>query len=243
MLSPAPVSGANAPEEPGGGGPQVLEVQARGDESFYGELQEPGAEIADPLESWNRLMFSFNDKLYFWVFEPVARGYGHVVPEGGRIAVSNFFHNVLVPVRLANAILQGKMARAGVELARFGYNTTIGVIGFFDAAKRDLNLERNDEDLRQTLGTYGLGHGLFILWPFLGPSSLRDTVGLIGDSLLNPVNYIRDGGTLIAVRAFDHVNGLSLRLGEYEEMKAAAIDPYTALRDAYAQYMKAQIEK
>ena len=99
------------------------------------------------------------------------------------------------------------------------------------------------EDFRQTLGSYGIGNGFYILWPFLGPSSLRDTVGLVGDSFLNPVNYIRDGATLIGVRVFNQVNDLSLHLGEYEDMKAAALDPYTALRDAYAQYMKAHIEK
>ena len=195
------------------------------------------------LTPGNRMMFLFNDKVYFWVFEPIARGYGRVVPHGGRVAVSNFFHNAMVPVRVVNDVLQWKMNRAGIELVRFGYNSTVGVLGFFDAAKRDLSFEKNDEDLRQTLGSYGIGHGFYIVWPFLGPSSLRDTVGLMGDAFLTPVNYIRDGGTYVGVRALDYVNDLSLRLGEYEDMKAAALDPYTALRDAYAQYMKAQIEK
>ncbi len=243
FFSPAPVSADNPGFEPGQGNSLALDEQASGDDSIYQEPEVPGVEIADPLEPWNRMMFSFNDKVYFWMFEPIARGYAHVVPKGGRVAVDNFFHNVLVPVRLVNAVLQWKMGRAGIELVRFGYNSTIGVLGFFDAAKRDLSFERNDEDFRQTLGSYGIGNGFYILWPFLGPSSLRDTVGLVGDSFLNPVNYIRDGATLIGVRVFNQVNDLSLHLGEYEDMKAAALDPYTALRDAYAQYMKAHIEK
>ena len=243
FFSPAPVSADNPGFEPGQANVLAQDEQESDDDPLYQDPEVPGVEIADPLEPWNRMMFSFNDKAYFWVFEPIARGYARVVPEGGRVAVSNFFHNALVPVRVVNDVLQWKVKRAGIELARFGYNSTIGVIGFFDAAKRDLSLERNDEDLRQTLGSYGIGHGLYILWPFLGPSSLRDTVGFVGDGFLNPVNYIRDGGTVVGVRALDFVNGLSLRLGEYEDMKAAALDPYTALRDAYGQYMKAQIEK
>ncbi|MDX1763302.1 MAG: VacJ family lipoprotein [bacterium] len=243
LVSPISVWAEDRGYEPGPVDAEPLKDQEPWDQPFGQEPEVPGVEIADPLEPWNRMMFAFNDKAYFWFFEPIARGYGRVVPRGGRVAVSNFFHNALVPVRLVNAVLQWKGERAGIELVRFGYNSTIGVLGFFDAAKRDLNLERNDEDLRQTLGSYGIGHGLYILWPFLGPSSLRDTAGLVGDSFLNPVNYIRDGGAAVGVRMFDQVNALSLRLGEYEDMKAAALDPYTALRDAYAQYMKAQIEK
>jgi phospholipid-binding lipoprotein MlaA len=218
--------------------------EEQGDPYYEEEVDFPQeGSIADPLEPWNRAVYVFNDKAYFWFFKPVATGYARIIPEGGRVAVGNLFHNILVPIRLVNNLLQGRPGRAAIELGRFGYNTTVGLIGLFDAAKRDFGWARSNEDLRQTLGLYGLGNGFYIVWPFLGPSSLRDTVGLIGDSFLNPVNYISDSGTVIAVRIYQHVNDLSLRLGDYEDLKEAALDPYISLRDAYYQYVNAQIKK
>ncbi|HSA77899.1 MAG TPA: MlaA family lipoprotein [Nitrospirota bacterium] len=199
--------------------------------------------IADPIEPWNRAMFTFNDKLYFWVLKPVARGYNTVVPEPVRISVRNFFRNVAFPIRFVNCLLQGKLAGAGVELTRFVFNSTIGLAGFFDVATSRFELEPRKEDFGQTLGFYGMGGLMYIVWPFLGPSTVRDTVGFAGDTFLDPVNYIDPFEAAFGVHAYERINTTSLELGDYEEMKKSSLEPYIAIRDAYIQHRKGQIKK
>lgn len=207
---------------------------AHGGDSFREEEIPPA--VADPLEPVNRALFVFNDKAYFWVMKPVAQGYRAVVPEGIRVSVRNFFSNLAMPVRFVNNILQGKIRNGGVELARFAINTTAGIGGLFDPAGNDFHLGPRDEDLGQTFGMYGLGHGFYIVLPLLGPSSLRDAAGLAGDSFLDPVLYAGDAGLVVGAKALKFENELSLRIGDYEDLKSSAVDPYVALRDAYLQY-------
>lgn len=213
------------------------------DEERADEEVAAGAAIADPLEPWNRLMYHFNDRLYFWVLKPVARGYKAVVPEPARVSVKNFFSNIVMPVRFVNSLLQGKMKAAGNELARFGINSTVGVAGLFDVAKMHYGIEAQQEDLGQTFGHYGAGGGIYIVWPVLGPSTLRDTLGRVGDGFLNPVNYMTPLESQIAVRASEQVNDTSLQLGEYEDLKEASLEPYVAIKDAYIEYRREQIKK
>ena len=212
------------------------------DEDWEGE-DEAGAQIADPLEPLNRVFFHFNDKLYFWLLKPVARGYGWVVPEPGRVCVRNFFVNLLMPVRAVNCLLQGKFKGFGNELLRFFVNSTVGCFGFQDPAKTAMGIEMQDEDFGQTLGVYGLGPGVFITWPIFGPSSIRGTFGLVGDYFLDPVSYVNPTRRRIAIKAGDKVNGTSLRIGEYEDLKEAAIDPYVSVRDVYHQYRENKIKE
>ena len=197
---------------------------------------EPEAVVSDPLEPVNRFFFVFNDTLYFWVLKPVATGYGEVVPLGVRTSARNFFSNVATPVRLGNCLLQGKFEGAGTELLRFVINTTLGVGGLGDPAGTRFNLKGCNEDLGQTLGVYGLGQGFYIVWPVLGPSSVRDTLGDAGDSFLDPVLYLVPSlPARLGIEAFDRINEVSLTIGAYEALKKAALDPYVALRDAYLQ--------
>ncbi|MRR05538.1 MAG: VacJ family lipoprotein [Deltaproteobacteria bacterium] len=198
--------------------------------------------IADPIEPWNRVMFHFNDKLYFWGLKPLARGYNAVVPQPVRVSVRNFFRNVVMPVRFVNCLLQGKLKGAGIELTRFGINTVIGLAGFFDVAKSRFELSARNEDFGQTLGFYGMDGLMYIVWPFVGPSTVRDTIGFAGDSFLNPLNYIEPFEAEIAVQSYEKVNSLSLELGNYEEMKKASLEPYIAIRDAFIQYRTEQIK-
>ena len=123
-------------------------------------------------------------------------------------------------------------------------NTTVGVLGLGSPADNHPKLIRPDEeDLGQTLGKYGIGNGFYIVWPFIGPSTMRDTVGLAGDWFLNPVNYIDPQETSWAVGGFDKVNQTSFRIGDYESLKKAAIDPYVALRDVYIQFRTKKVLK
>jgi len=205
--------------------------------------ESPPPCLADPLEPLNRALFVFNDKAYYWVMKPVAQGYAAIVPETARVSVRNFFRNITMPVRFVNNLLQGKIRNSGVELLRFLINTTAGIGGLFDPAKNDWHIEPREEDLGQTLGKYGLGHGFYLVLPLLGPSSLRDTAGLAGDSFLDPVSYVDDDRIVIGAHVLKAENEVSLRIGEYEDLTKSAIDPYVAVRDAYSQYREKKVKE
>ena len=205
--------------------------------------EEEAATIPDPLEPFNRAMFVFNDKLYFWVLKPVAQGYKKVVPEAPRVGVKNFFRNLSFPIRFVSSLLQADFRGAAAEVGRFAVNTVWGVGGLLDpASSKQLNIPKNDADLGQTLGIYGLGQGFYIVLPILGPYSARDSIGIAGDYYLYPVSYITPWYDELAVRTYEEVNATSLRIGDYEFIKEAAIDPYVALRDAYSQYRQKKVE-
>ncbi len=207
------------------------------------EFEEQADTIPDPLEPLNRLFFIFNDKLYFWAYKPVASGYKIVVPEDLRLGVKNFFSNLTAPVRLFNCLLQANFKGAGNETIRFLLNSTLGLAGFLDPAKTELKIEKRDEDFGQTLGVWGIGPVFYIEWPILGASSLRDTFGYIGDLLLDPKTYlIRTVPVGVAVRTYDQINEASFRIGEYEDFKRNALDPYIAKREAYHQNRKHKIK-
>ena len=199
--------------------------------------------VADPIEPWNRAMFHFNDKFYFWVLKPVSKGFKKVVPRPARTGIKNFFTNITTPVRFVSCILQGKGKKAVFELTRFFINTTIGVLGFGNPAKNMPDLNPPPEDLGQTFGSYGIGNGFYIVWPFIGPSTLRDSVGLVGDAFLNPVSYVQPVEASIGVTGFKTVDKTSFHIGDYEDFKDAAIVPYEAFRDAYIQNRNKKIKE
>lgn len=199
--------------------------------------------IADPLEPWNRAMYTFNDRFYFWILKPVAQGYEKVIPQWGRVRVRNFFHNIAMPIRFVNCILQLKFHSAAKEVGRFVVNSTGGIGGLFDVLKNNPKARGSNEDLGQTLGTYGIGNGFYIVWPILGPSSARDTVGLVGDGFLDPENYVSPFWASVGVHAYEDVNYTSLHIGDYEDLKESALDPYVAIRNAYFQHRQSEIRK
>ncbi len=210
------------------------------DDEFDDEFDDGAGikSISDPLEPLNRLIFRFNDKVYFWVLKPAAKGYSAIVPEKGRVGVKRFFSNITSPVRIINSALQLKFDRAGTELARFCINTTVGVLGFTDPAKDRWGIRKYKEDFGQTLGRYGAGPGIFINLPFLGPSSIRDGIGLVADLYMDPLTYLPPDETWekIGVYAFRTVNNTSLEITLYDDLKKDALDPYSFIRDAWHQY-------
>jgi len=210
---------------------------------FAEDTEEEVVHVADPLSPWNRAMFNFNDKLYFWLLKPLSRGYRAVIPTPVRSGVKNFFHNITMPIRMVSCLLQGKGRAASAELSRFLINSTVGVLGFGNPAKRWPELNPSEEDLGQTFGSYGIGNGFYIVWPILGPSTLRDSIGMVGDSFLNPVSYVEPTETYLEIRAVETVNETSFKIGDYESLKEAAIDPYVALRNAYIQHRKKKVEE
>lgn len=200
--------------------------------------------ISDPLEPFNRAMFAFNDRLYFLVLKPVARAY-RVVPVPVRTSTRNFFANLRAPVRIVNSLLQLQLVDAGNELLRFGVNSTVGIVGLFDPARKHLGIRGKREDFGQTLGRYGVGHGFYIVVPMFGSTSLRDGTGLLLDGYyLDSVAYIVDNKWQYAgAIAFDGINTLSLDRDTYESIKRDALDPYVFIRDAYAQSRAAEVAR
>jgi phospholipid-binding lipoprotein MlaA len=214
------------------------------DAFFEEEFEAKHVQVADPLYIWNKGMYHINDKLYFWVLKPLARGYRAVAPDVFRNSVKNFFHNLMMPIRFVNCLLQGKGNEATSELTQFFINTTIGILGLGNPAGQYPELVVPDEeDLGQTFAKYGIGNGFYIVWPFLGPSTLRDSVGMLGDAFLYPVNYVTPQAAELGIRGVDVVNQTSFHIGEYEALKESSIDPYVAIRNSYLQYREKKIKQ
>jgi phospholipid-binding lipoprotein MlaA len=205
--------------------------------------EEDAALIADPLWPYNKLMFHINDNLYYGVLQPVGAAYKFLVPLPVRSGLKNFFTNLAFPVRFINCLLQGKGEAAEREIDRFAMNSVIGVLGFGNPAKQYPELALNEEDFGQTLGVWGAGHGVYIVWPVLGPSTLRETVGLVGDIIAAPTTYLLSSQASLALTAGRRVNTLSFHIGDYEALKDSAFDPYSAFRDAYLQLRAAKLAK
>jgi len=211
------------------------------EEMFPFDDEEEQFSVSDPLEPVNRGIFWFNDKLYFYLLKPVARGYRWAVPEPWRIAVQNVFSNLGSPIRIINSGLQGKFRDAGNEITRFFVNTTIGIGGLFDTAKDHFDIRKHDEDTGQTLGHYGIGPGIYLVLPILGPSNVRDAVGTFADSRMDLTYYLFDGWTYYGVKGYEKINALSLDKDTYESIKKEALDPYLFVRDAFMQYRENRI--
>lgn len=188
----------------------------------------------DPLEPLNRGIYQFNDGADRILFKPAAQIYRAVLPQIVRTGVSNFFSNLNDVIVALNNLLQGKLDLAASDLSRILVNSTIGLLGLYDTAT-DIGLEKHYEDFGQTLGYWGIGNGPYIVLPFVGPSSARDTVGWVGDLYTWPPTYLDSEGkrnTLIVVR-FISVRADLLEASRI--LETAALDPYEFVRDAYLQ--------
>ena len=204
--------------------------------------------VADPLYRWNKFWFGFNHIFFSNLMRPLAKGYAIVVPKPLRQGLTNAYQNFIFPIRFVNALLQLNFTKASREFGRFMLNTTLGFGGLLDVAKADPNLQPGNEDFGQTLGYWGLGDGIYIVWPFLGPSSLRDSFGLAGDAAANPLTWIFGPWAVYddynpwywsyIIKAGDVFNNLPNTLEAYDSVVGPAIDPYSAMKDAYIQYRR-----
>lgn len=195
------------------------------------------SETNDPLESYNRAMYAFNDTVDRVIIKPAAKGYDAVIPDPISKGISNFFSNLNEITIILNDLLQLKFGQAFHDTGRFVLNSTVGFAGIFDVAGY-AGYEKNDEDFGQTLGFWGIKPGPYVVLPFFGPRNVRDTVGLVGDIYTDPVTYVEDNGArnaLIITRAVDHrANLLSIE----KVLDEAATDEYSYVRDAYLQRRK-----
>ncbi|TVM00063.1 MAG: VacJ family lipoprotein [Candidatus Brocadia sp. WS118] len=204
--------------------------------------------VKDTLQPFNRAMFTFNDKAFRYFFKPIYTGYNSMIPVQARVSVRNFYTNIRMPVRFFNCLFQSNFKGAGTEMLRFVINSTVGVAGFLDPAKSKFHLERQERDFGQTLGKYKMESGTYIVWPFIGPSNTRDTIGLVGDTVLDPITWVSyfflKPIESIGNYTYESVNDLSVDTGDtYESVTKPAIDPYIALQDAYLQNRMKRIKE
>jgi phospholipid-binding lipoprotein MlaA len=185
----------------------------------------------DPWEGVNRAIFRFNDTVDTYALKPIAQGYEFITPQFLEDGIHNMFKNVGEVTNFANDVLQAKPAAAGVDTARLIFNTTFGLLGFFDVGTK-MGLQRNDEDFGQTLGHWGVSSGPFVMLPLFGPSTVRDAVAKYPDTYTQPWRYI------------DHVPTRNTALGvSLVDTRASLLsaeklingDKYIFIRNAYLQ--------
>ena len=213
--------------------------------TLIAQLSTNEDDVNDPLESVNRVIFGFNEIVYEFLLTPVATTYNTVLHETVRSGVSNAIDNISSPVTLVNDILQFELDRALTTIARFVVNTIAGIGGIADVAS-SIGLEEHSEDFGQTLGSYGVGEGLYLVLPLLGPSNPRDAIGdLVVDPYFDPLglylsNTDRDaaGYARTGVSAVSEFAGL---MGELSQIKRTSVDYYAAIRSLYRQKRVAEI--
>lgn len=213
------------------------QVSAEDDLDIYTTL----AEVADPLQPVNRVMFWINHQLYAYALKPVSKTYEFLMPEKGREAIYNAFENIKFPVRLANHLLQAHFDLAGKETGAFLVNSTLGIGGLGRPARHmPLFADLPDTDTAQTFARWGIPNGCYLVLPLLGPTTLRDGVGLAGDYALNPITWCGfiwgDLVWYIAIPAANTMRVLPVQLEIYDAATKESIDRYLAARAAYIQY-------
>jgi len=207
------------------------------------DLSALGVEaISDPIEPVNRVIFAFNDAVDIMIFRPIAAIYGFLAPDVVKSAVRRVFDNLNQPVVFANDLLQLDIVDAGVTVGRFAINSTAGVLGIFDVAQV-VGLEPHQADFGQTLHSYGLGAGPYIVLPLLGPNSTRDAVGDGVDVFLQPLTYILESEVNLAISGTKAIVQRETLLKPLDDLRASSVDYYAALRAAYYQNRSAGLRK
>lgn len=199
-----------------------------------------GGNPKDPLEGYNRAMFAFNEGVDKYALKPVAQGYETVVPLPGRTGISNFFGNIGDVWIGVNNLLQGKPVNAASDIGRVLVNSTLGIGGLFDVAT-EMGLEKHDEDFGQTLGRWGVGDGAYIVWPIIGPRTLRDSGGFVVDAFADPVPYISNVRVRNSLYATRFVDTRASFLPAEKAINEASLDKYAYIRDAYLQRRRSLI--
>ncbi len=243
----APVAHADAVSsgaEPAPAHPAVIEDGSL--DALYSD--EPGVDrvaLSDPLENVNRSLFAFNEFVDRWAFRPLVRGYQFLVPEPARHCVHHAFDNLNTPVVVVNDLLQLRLRDAAETAGDFLLDTAFGAGGLFEAGEH-AGLERRPADFGQTLGRFGVAPGPYLVIPFLGPSTLRDSFGDIVDQAMHPLTYLIGPGQRIFVGSvLSGSSGLATLEANYEQLVAlreSSVDFYAAMRSAYMQNREAMIQ-
>ncbi|HFD79626.1 MAG TPA: VacJ family lipoprotein [Gammaproteobacteria bacterium] len=203
-------------------------------------VRSPQQEASDPLEPFNRFVYMFNDVLDRTVMKPVARRYQKYVPPPARTGVRNFFNNLYEPITVVNNTLQGKPGEAAGDLMRFGFNSVFGVFGLVDVST-DWGLPHHVEDFGQTFAVWGFGEGWYLMLPLLGPSNVRDGIGLLPEYKLSLLSNNTSGTTRYAAYALKFVSKRADLLSATNVLETSSLDEYVQVREAYRQQRWNQI--
>lgn len=217
------------------------------DEAFFEEELEDVVEIYDPIEPVNRVIFKFNDFFVMNVMKPVSKGYTAVTTKTIRQGAHNVFYNLRYPVRVSGNLLQWRFDGAWRETRRFALNSTAGLAGVLDLASETEGLEKiPNEDVAQAFAAWGIPNGPYLVIPFIGPTTARDGLGLIGDAAVHPFTepftVIDDWEWRMAYVASDVVAHSEALINGYENMKGSAVDPYSSVKNGYFQFRRSQVE-
>lgn len=194
----------------------------------------------DPWEGFNRGVYSFNETMDSFIFDPVSKVYDFITPDPIDNGVSNFFSNIGQLPAIANSILQFKFEQAANDSVRFFINSTFGLLGFFDILGSDL--PSSDEDFGQTLAHWGVGPGPYLVAPFFGPTTVRDATGFAVDGIaLNPVSHIDNDLTRAGLLSLNFVDVKSDLLSAGDLIGEAAVDEYEFIKNAYFERRASQI--
>ena len=209
--------------------------------STESDLMLPGAGLSsnifyrfnqevDPLEAFNRGAFAINGFLIPYVLQPISWTLSAIIPKYGREGISRMDVNIQMPTRLINSLLQAKFEKAGIVLARFCVNTTVGIVGFYDVADPWFGLKPYNTNFGATFKYWGIGPGFYIVMPVEGSTSLRDGIGMIGDYWTNPLTYIPPYTLLNpiswGIKTFFGVNKMSLNINGFEKVYDTNYDAY-----------------
>ncbi|WP_372695374.1 VacJ family lipoprotein [Immundisolibacter sp.] len=216
-------------------------AQSDADDDFAEWEQEITPQISDPFERINRGVFWFNDQADRFVIKPVAKGYDWLLPQPVKRGVSNVFDNLFTPVVAVSDLLQGKFQHSAEDVGRFVVNSTVGVVGIFDVAT-GWGLEKRHEDIGQAFGAWGIGTGPYLVLPILGPSNVRDGVGLVGNYFLQPQHHIADDETRWGVTILGGIDARYRLLDASTVLEQAALDRYAFVRSSYMQYRQNLVE-
>jgi phospholipid-binding lipoprotein MlaA len=212
------------------------------EDTGHDRISADDGEVYDPLEGLNRVLFSVNEGLDFILLRPLAWTYNKLLPDPVILAIRRFFLNLGAPVVFANDLLQADFEDAGVTLGRFGVNSTVGLLGLLDVADA-IGLHAHHADFGQTMHSYGAGPGAYLVLPLIGPSSVRDGFGLAVDVAMNPLTWLLPSEWNVGLTAGKIVVKREELLVPLDDLKAASLDYYTALKSAYQQHRQLELNK
>jgi phospholipid-binding lipoprotein MlaA len=229
----------------GAASPQPAAASASAADDYEDEYEDDPKQVtvADPLKPFNQEMYTFNDFTMLYVLEPVAKVEKAVVPWEFRTIFRNMLQNIRFPVRFVNSLLQAKWEKAGDEFASFFLNTTVGFLGMADVSAAYPGLKKSPEDMGQTFAVWGWEESSYLTLPFFGPSTVRDALGRLPDAVLDPLFWYANLTQSLSLRGGEAINDTSFRIGDYETIKKASLDPYVAIRNGYIQNREKSISE
>ncbi|WP_158966208.1 VacJ family lipoprotein [Paraglaciecola sp. L3A3] len=196
---------------------------------------EQPAAFDDPLEFINRPIFAFNDKLFEYVLIPASKVYLAIVPTPVNQGVSNFFANIREPLNALNQLLQGEGISSGKSIGRFLINSTIGVLGLFDPATAWFEIDENVSTINDTLASYDVGYGSYLVIPILGQSDLRNGFSTLTESIISPIGQISNDPQTLYIQTYDGFHAFTPQAESYQTLSSQADDPYIFFRNLYMQ--------